>query len=131
MNAITRFILFIGPCSSIFDYTTFFIMLYVFGCWDPANASLFQTGWFVESLADADPDHPHHPHEPDPLPSELGELAADRDHCGHHAHRDLVAVFTRRPATRVHPVAAALLASPHADLAGLRPPHPDGKDVAT
>ena len=50
MNAISRFILFIGPCSSIFDYTTFFIMLYVFGCWDPAQASLFQTGWFVESL---------------------------------------------------------------------------------
>ncbi len=26
------------------------MMLYVFGCWDPARASLFQTGWFVESL---------------------------------------------------------------------------------
>ena len=26
------------------------MMLYVFGCWDPAQASLFQTGWFVESL---------------------------------------------------------------------------------
>lgn len=50
MNAISRFILFIGPCSSVFDYTTFFLMLYVFDCWDPANASLFQTGWFVESL---------------------------------------------------------------------------------
>ena len=33
-SELTRFILFIGPCSSIFDYTTFFIMLYVFGCWD-------------------------------------------------------------------------------------------------
>ena len=50
MSAISRFILFIGPCSSVFDYTTFFIMLYVFGCWDPKQASLFQTGWFVESL---------------------------------------------------------------------------------
>ncbi len=50
MNAIARFILFIGPCSSVFDYTTFFMMLYVFGCWDPARESLFQTGWFVESL---------------------------------------------------------------------------------
>jgi Mg2+-importing ATPase len=50
MGEISRFILFIGPCSSIFDYTTFFIMLYYFGCWDPAKASLFQTGWFVESL---------------------------------------------------------------------------------
>jgi Mg2+-importing ATPase len=48
MNHLTRFILFIGPCSSIFDYTTFFMMLYLFGCWD--NAKLFQTGWFVESL---------------------------------------------------------------------------------
>ncbi|HEY5892547.1 MAG TPA: magnesium-translocating P-type ATPase [Chthoniobacterales bacterium] len=47
---IKRFVLFIGPASSIFDYTTFFVMLYVFGCWDPARAALFQTGWFVESL---------------------------------------------------------------------------------
>jgi Mg2+-importing ATPase len=57
MGEIARFILFIGPCSSVFDYTTYFIMLYLFGCWDvstPAakalSASLFQTGWFVESL---------------------------------------------------------------------------------
>jgi Mg2+-importing ATPase len=47
---IRKFVLFIGPISSIFDYTTFFVMLYAFGCWDPAKASLFQTGWFVESL---------------------------------------------------------------------------------
>ncbi len=47
---IKKFVLFIGPISSIFDYTTFFVMLYVFGCWDPARAPLFQTGWFVESL---------------------------------------------------------------------------------
>jgi Mg2+-importing ATPase len=43
-------VLYIGPISSIFDYTTFFVMLYVFNCWDPTRASLFQTGWFVESL---------------------------------------------------------------------------------
>ena len=54
---LTRFILFIGPCSSVFDYSTYLLMLYVFKCWDvstPAAAahsqSLFQTGWFVESL---------------------------------------------------------------------------------
>jgi P-type Mg2+ transporter len=45
---ITRFILFIGPCSSIFDYTTYFLMLFVFGAWD--KPALFQTGWFIESL---------------------------------------------------------------------------------
>ena len=47
---IRKFVLFIGPISSIFDYTTFFVMLYVFDCWEPARASVFQTGWFVESL---------------------------------------------------------------------------------
>ena len=50
IDELKRFILFIGPISSIFDYTTFFVMLYVFKCWDPARAPLFQTGWFVESL---------------------------------------------------------------------------------
>ncbi len=47
---IKKFVLCVGPISSIFDYTTFFVMLYVFGCWDAGRASLFQTGWFVESL---------------------------------------------------------------------------------
>jgi len=50
MDEITRFILFIGPCSSVFDYTTYLMMLYLFDCWNPIRASLFQTGWFVESL---------------------------------------------------------------------------------
>jgi Mg2+-importing ATPase len=50
IGEIRRFILFIGPISSIFDYTTFFVMLYIFNCWNPSRASLFQTGWFVESL---------------------------------------------------------------------------------
>ena len=50
LDEIKRFILFIGPISSIFDYTTFGVMLWVFNCWDPSRASVFQTGWFVESL---------------------------------------------------------------------------------
>jgi Mg2+-importing ATPase len=57
VKRLTRFILFIGPCSSVFDYSTYLLMLYVFNCWDtstPAaavhSASLFRTGWFVESL---------------------------------------------------------------------------------
>jgi Mg2+-importing ATPase len=71
MGEITRFILFIGPVSSIFDYTTFAVMWLLFKCnlvnlpippglveqfgkaTDPDHtyrAALFQTGWFVESL---------------------------------------------------------------------------------
>ena len=48
IGKLLRFILFIGPISSIFDYVTFFLMLYVFKCWD--NPALFRTGWFIESL---------------------------------------------------------------------------------
>jgi Mg2+-importing ATPase len=71
MGEIAKFIVFIGPISSIFDYTTYFIMWFVFKCNDlglvpppellaryagMANpektyaAALFHTGWFVESL---------------------------------------------------------------------------------
>lgn len=55
IDNIKRFMLFIGPISSIFDYATFALMWWVFNCrlytgesgtWD----NLFQTGWFVESL---------------------------------------------------------------------------------
>jgi P-type Mg2+ transporter len=48
ISNIFKFMVFIGPISSIFDYTTYGIMLYVFKTW--SNPSLFQTGWFVESL---------------------------------------------------------------------------------
>jgi Mg2+-importing ATPase len=73
MGEIARFILFIGPCSSVFDYTTYLMMWFIFKCSDlslaPPSAladhfarasvsnpdstyaaALFQTGWFVESL---------------------------------------------------------------------------------
>jgi len=48
IGRILRFILYIGPISSIFDYATFFLMMYAFNCWQ--NPALFHTGWFVESL---------------------------------------------------------------------------------
>ena len=48
IGGILRFILFIGPISSIFDYLTFFMMLYLFDSWQ--NPALFHTGWFVESI---------------------------------------------------------------------------------
>jgi P-type Mg2+ transporter len=45
---VAKFMLFVGPVSSIFDYATFILMLAVFDAWD--KPALFQTGWFVESL---------------------------------------------------------------------------------
>jgi P-type Mg2+ transporter len=48
ISNIFKFMIFIGPISSIFDYATYGMMLFVFHAW--TNAPLFQTGWFVESL---------------------------------------------------------------------------------
>jgi Mg2+-importing ATPase len=71
MGEIAKFIVFIGPISSIFDYTTYAMMWFIFKCnnlglTSPAElawrfpptskpdasyaAALFHTGWFVESL---------------------------------------------------------------------------------
>jgi Mg2+-importing ATPase len=71
MGEIAKFIVFIGPISSIFDYTTYAMMWLIFKCNNlglpaPAElawrfpltskpdatyaAALFHTGWFVESL---------------------------------------------------------------------------------
>jgi len=47
---IGRFMVFIGPISSIFDIVTFGLMWYWFGANSPAKQSLFQSGWFIESL---------------------------------------------------------------------------------
>lgn len=46
ISLIRRFMVFLGPISSIFDFLTFFIMLFVFNATEP----LFQTAWFIESL---------------------------------------------------------------------------------
>jgi Mg2+-importing ATPase len=45
-----RFMLFVGPVSSVFDFTTFALLWFVFGADTPAMQGLFQTGWFVEGL---------------------------------------------------------------------------------
>ena len=47
---IARFMLLIGPISSLFDYATYFIMYDLFQANTPGKSALFQTGWFVESL---------------------------------------------------------------------------------
>jgi P-type Mg2+ transporter len=47
---IARFMVFLGPVSSVFDITTFCLMWFVFAANSPEQQSLFQSGWFVESL---------------------------------------------------------------------------------
>lgn len=47
---IGRFMIWIGPTSSIFDITTYALMWFVFGANSVAAESLFHSGWFIEGL---------------------------------------------------------------------------------
>jgi Mg2+-importing ATPase len=47
ISFVRKFMLIVGPISSIFDFLTFFVMIKVF----QAGEALFHTGWFIESLA--------------------------------------------------------------------------------
>ena len=49
-GSVSRFMLFIGPISSIFDFATFAVMFFVFKANTPEHQTLFQSGWFVEGL---------------------------------------------------------------------------------
>lgn len=49
-GGISRFMIFIGPISSIFDYATFAVLWFVFKANSPHYQTFFQTGWFIESL---------------------------------------------------------------------------------
>jgi Mg2+-importing ATPase len=46
MEFIKKFIVIFGPISSVFDFITFFVLLFIFN----ADVSLFQTAWFIESI---------------------------------------------------------------------------------
>ncbi|MEM8325299.1 magnesium-translocating P-type ATPase, partial [Morganella morganii] len=47
---IRRFMIWIGPTSSVFDITTFALLWFVFGANSPDSQVLFHSGWFVEGL---------------------------------------------------------------------------------
>jgi Mg2+-importing ATPase len=47
---IGRFMVWIGPASSVFDMTTFALLWYVFGANSADHQAFFQSGWFIESL---------------------------------------------------------------------------------
>lgn len=47
---LSRFMIYIGPISSLFDIATYCLMWYVFACDSPERQTLFQSGWFVEGL---------------------------------------------------------------------------------
>ncbi|HEY5327065.1 MAG TPA: magnesium-translocating P-type ATPase [Mucilaginibacter sp.] len=49
-GGIGKFMLYVGPISSIFDYATFAVLWFLFKANSPQHQGFFQTGWFIESL---------------------------------------------------------------------------------
>ena len=47
---LSRFMIFIGPISSIFDIVTYLVMWFAFSCQSMEHQTLFQSGWFIEGL---------------------------------------------------------------------------------
>jgi len=90
IGKILRFILFIGPISSIFDYVTFFLMLYIFNCWHNPACSTPAGLWSRSSPRRSSfmsfaPTNPVHP--------KLGQLAAHPDFPDHRSGRRLADGF--------------------------------------
>jgi hypothetical protein len=151
MGEIARFILFIGPCSSVFDYTTYLTMWFIFKCSDlslvppPAlaehfarasvsnpdstyAAALFQTGWFVESLLTQT--LIIHVIRTNKVPfiqsrASWPLIMTSGDHVGGH----VVAIFANRIVAGVCSSPNPLLAAIIGDAAAVRRAHPGGEDV--
>ena len=153
MDEIARFILFIGPVSSIFDYTTYSMMWFLFKCNylglvpPPELAARFAHATAAESrfdvrsglipdrlvrriVTDADTDHPRHPHQQDSVPAESRELAADRDLGRDHAGRGMAACFADRIVARIRSAAGALLATIAVHARTLRSADTIGEDAS-
>jgi len=146
MGEIAKFILFIGPCSSVFDYVTYALMWFVFGCGNlrlapppevaahfthaslsnPDStyaAALFQTALVRRIFVDPDS------HYPCTVPAQPGELAANHDFGGNHAIR-LVAFVPDGTMAGYGSPPGPLLAPAAGDAIGLCSAHPVGEDVA-
>ena len=141
MGEIARFIMFIGPCSSIFDYTTYLMMWFIFKCnnlglsaaagtsrplrtRDRRQSGFHLCGGIVSDrmvrriAADSDAHHPRHSNQQDPVHSEPRQLAADHDFGGDNASRDVAAIFADWIVAGNGSASLRVLAAPVADPAG-------------
>ena len=151
MGEITKFIMFIGPISSVFDYTTFAVMWFIFKCSNSEcvtppelatrfgneravnhtyAAALFQTGWFVESIMTQTLIIHVIRTNLIPFIQSRSRLPAFDDDDSHHAYRRVSAVFAAGGSAGVCSFAAALLADPAGDAVVLRRPDASRQDLA-
>ena len=109
ISNIFKFMVFIGPISSIFDYVTYGMMIYVFGAW--TNPVAVSNRLVCRISSDADAHHSHHSHRQDSLYRKQGECGADWHHDRDLHYRRDAAVHLGRRRARLYAAAAALLAA--------------------
>ena len=105
-------------------------MLYLFHCWDPSRAPLFQTGWFVESLMTQT--LIIHVIRTRKIPFIRGpcQLASYCHYSRDYVHRHVAALFAGGRHTGLRPSAGAILANPFPHAALLCSPDTARKNVA-
>ena len=124
---IFKFMVFIGPISSIFDYATFAMMIYVFGAW--TNPGAVPDRLVRRIPAHPDPDHPHHPDRQNSLHRKPRQSGADR-HDGHYLRgRHRAALHLGGRGARLCSPAGVLLAVGCGDVAGLCHPDASGESL--
>ncbi len=104
------FMLVLGPVSSLFDFVTFGVLLWLFH----ASETLFHTGWFVESLATQCLVILVIRTRGNPLKSHPSRLLVAMS-VGHRRARGAAALHDRRPLVRLHCDAARLAARSRRD----------------
>ena len=85
ISNIAKFVLFIGPISSIFDYVTYFVMLYGFNAVDQSSAVSDRVVRRIPAHSDAH--HPYHPNGEDPVSGKPSQYGAHHDDHRHRRHR--------------------------------------------
>ena len=151
MGEIAKFIVFIGPISSIFDYTTYAMMWFVFKCSharpraaagtgralrqadvpnDTYAAALFHTGWFVESLMTQTLIIHVIRTNLIPFVQSRASWQLTMTTAAHHGHRRVSALLAAGLDAGVCAAAAALLAAAAGHAALLRRPDAGRESVA-
>ena len=127
ISNIFKFMVFIGPISSIFDYATYGMMLYRLRRLDQSVAVPDRVVRRI--AADADADHSYHPDCEDPVHRKPSKPGADRDNDHHLCGRHHAAVHLGRRRARLHAAALALLAAGRRDAVELRGTHARDQSV--
>ena len=84
---LSRFMIFIGPISSIFDIVTYLVMWYAFGCQSMEQSNAVPIRMVYRRLAVADPDCAHDTYPESPLHTKLCLLASNWTYPADYGHR--------------------------------------------